>query len=385
MEQNKKTRRRWPLILACVLLAVVLVVVGVAVYMYSQISAIFDTGEVGSLSQTQDPDIEANGERFYNLLVFGIDYDADDSGRTYAEGKGMTDVILYVQIDRDTRKVNVLQIPRDTWYGDTMVGDITGYYCKINEVYANGPDQDHLVNNLANEIYELYKLPIDNYVYIEMDAFKTMIDVMGGIEMYVPWDIVYIDKDTKEEVLAVPQGRHKVSGDAAELILRNRNYTQSDYKRLETQQYFYAAVLDYFLNECTLAGYYETCRSIAPYLKTDLDITEIWGLYATMMQVEPEDVYVVRSPGGPLSIDTPRESIPSTSVYYTDRDAMAELLNEHFRDPEMPVDAELLGLPTGYDWPLGKNIDPGRTLGDVDDAIQEAESEQNAASSDSAA
>ena len=317
--------------------------------------------------------------------MFGIDYDADDSGRTYAEGKGMTDVILYVQIDRDTRKVNVLQIPRDTWYGDTMVGDITGYYCKINEVYANGPDQDHLVNNLANEIYELYKLPIDNYVYIEMDAFKTMIDVMGGIEMYVPWDIVYIDKDTKEEVLAVPQGRHKVSGDAAELILRNRNYTQSDYKRLETQQYFYAAVLDYFLNECTLAGYYETCRSIAPYLKTDLDITEIWGLYATMMQVEPEDVYVVRSPGGPLTIDPPRESYPETSVYYTDRDAMAELLNEHFRDPEMPVDAELLGLPTGYDWPLGKNIDPGRTLGDVDDAIQEAESEQNAASSDSAA
>ena len=261
MEQNKKTRRRWPLILACVLLAVVLVVAGVAVYMYSQISAIFDTAEVGSLSQTQDPDIEANGERFYNLLVFGIDYDADDSGRTYAEGKGMTDVILYVQIDRDTRKVNVLQIPRDTWYGDTMVGDITGYYCKINEVYANGPDQDHLVNNLANEIYELYKLPIDNYVYIEMDAFKTMIDVMGGIEMYVPWDIVYIDKDTKEEVLAVPQGRHKVSGDAAELILRNRNYTQSDYKRLETQQYFYAAVLDYFLNECTLAA---TTRPAGP-------------------------------------------------------------------------------------------------------------------------
>ena len=383
MEQHKKGRRRWPLVLICVVLALVLAVAGVAAYMYSQISAIFDTGEVGSLSQTQDPDIEANGERFYNLLVFGIDYDADDSGRTYAEGKGNTDVILYVQIDRDNRKVNVLQIPRDSWYGETMVGGITGYQCKINEVYANGPDQDHLVNNLANQIYEMYKLPIDNYVYIEMDAFKTMIDVMGGIEMYVPWDIVYIDKDTKEEVLAVPQGRHKVSGDAAELILRNRNYAQSDYKRLETQQYFYAAVMEYFLNECTLAGYYDTCRSIAPYLKTDLDITEIWGLYATMMQVEPSDIYVVRSPGGPLTIDPPRGGDP-TSVYYTDRDAMAQLLNEHFRDPEMPVEAELLNLPTGYEWPLGKNIDPGRTLGDVDQAIQDAESGQTA-SSDSAA
>ena len=374
MEQNKKTRRRWPLILACVLLAVVLVVAGVAVYMYSQISAIFDTAEVGSLSQTQDPDIEANGERFYNLLVFGIDYDADDSGRTYAEGKGMTDVILYVQIDRDTRKVNVLQIPRDTWYGDTMVGDITGYYCKINEVYANGPDQDHLVNNLANEIYELYKLPIDNYVYIEMDAFKTMIDVMGGIEMYVPWDIVYIDKDTKEEVLAVPQGRHKVSGDAAELILRNRNYTQSDYKRLETQQYFYAAVLDYFLNECTLAGYYETCRSIAPYLKTDLDITEIWGLYATMLKVEPENIYIVRAPGGAANING------HTQVYYVDRESCAEILNEHFRSPEAPVEAEKLGLITGQTYLYGMNIDEGRTMGDVMTDAEEGEAELAASS-----
>ena len=378
MEQNKKTRRRWPLILACVLLAVVLVVAGVAVYMYSQISAIFDTAEVGSLSQTQDPDIEANGERFYNLLVFGIDYDADDSGRTYAEGKGMTDVILYVQIDRDTRKVNVLQIPRDTWYGDTMVGDITGYQCKINEVYANGPDQDHLVNNLANEIYELYKLPIDNYVYIEMDAFKTMIDVMGGIEMYVPWDIVYKDKTTGEEVLAVPQGRHKVSGDAAELILRNRNYAQSDYKRLETQQYFYAALVKTFLEDYTLADYYTTCKLIAHYINTSLDITDIWGLYDTMLKIEPENIFIVRAPGGAAHING------HTWVYYIDRENCARILNEHFRSPDKPVPAEELGLATGYEYISGMNVDEGRTMGSVMEAAEEGQQELDAASSSSA-
>ena len=81
---------------------------------YKDVGGIFDTGEAGKLNQITDEDIEAGGERFYNLLLLGIDYDADDSGRDYAEGKGNTDVILYVQVNRDNGKVNVLQIPRDS-------------------------------------------------------------------------------------------------------------------------------------------------------------------------------------------------------------------------------------------------------------------------------
>lgn len=377
-----KGRRKWPWVALGCVAAALLLVVAVAWHLYSQVAEVFEPGAAGTLNQSTDPNIEANGERFYNLLVLGIDYDEEDGARTYAEGKGMTDVIMYVQVDRDTNKINVLQIPRDTYYGDTMAGGVTAYECKINEVYANGPDQENLINNLANEIYELYKLPIDNYVTIEMDAFKTLLNNMGGIDMYVPWDIILKDQATGKEELLVPQGEHHINGDIAELILRNRNYAQADYKRLETQQYFYAAVVDYFLNECDLAGYYNNCRTVAHYLNTDLDITEIWGLYATMTKVEPEDIYIVRSPGGPLDVTRPREPDGrKASVYYTDRDAMAELLNEHFRDPEMPVAAEKLGLPTGFDWPLGKNIDPGRTLGDVDASIQQAQSDADSGAS----
>ena len=34
------------------------------------------------------------------------------------KAKGNTDVILYVQVNRDNGKVNVLQIPRDSYIGD---------------------------------------------------------------------------------------------------------------------------------------------------------------------------------------------------------------------------------------------------------------------------
>ncbi len=141
----------------------------------------------------------------------------------------------------------------------------------------------------------MFKLPVDNYVTIDMNAFKTMLNVMGGITMYVPWDI--IDKTTGE--LLVPQGTHQISGDTAEVILRNPgNYAQADYKRLETQQYFYAALVRTFLQEYDLADYYKACKNVAYYINTDLDLTEIYGLYATMTKVNPSDIYIVRLPGG---------------------------------------------------------------------------------------
>ena len=359
--QRIRQAATWKKVVAVVLVVVLILAVAVGC-VYKDVGGIFDTGEAGKLNQITDEDIEAGGTRFYNLLLLGIDYDADDSGRDYAEGKGNTDVILYVQVNRDTGKVNVLQIPRDSYIGDYIdeAKGCTSPTGKINSVYALGPDQDNLINNIANKIYEMFKLPVDNYVTIDMNAFKTMLNVMGGITMYVPWDIT--DKTTGE--LLVPQGTHQISGDTAEVILRNRNYAQADYKRLETQQYFYAALVRTFLQEYDLADYYKACKNVAYYINTDLDLTEIYGLYATMTKVNPSDIYIVRLPGGGYDY-TPTFGSASQSGYALDRDAVATLLNEHFREADHPVEADKLDIPTDVEWPYGVTNDPGKTLGDV--------------------
>ena len=367
---NKPKNKRGAVKLALIVLAVVLLAAcGTVWYLYSQVAPALDEGEAGQLNQVKDPDLEAEGDRTYNLLLLGIDYDTD---RDYAEGKGNTDVILYLQIDRDAGTVNAFQIPRDTYYGEDMGDGKKAIYGKINEVYANGPDQENLINNIANMIYRLYKLPVDDYVTIDMNAFKTMLNNMGGIEMYVPWDIVTVDKDTGKEDLVCSQGTHLISGDTAELILRNRNYATADYKRLETQQYFYAALVKTFLEDYTLADYYSTCKVIAHYINTSLDITDIWGLYGTMLKVQPENIFIVRAPGGAAHINGHKW------VYYTDRDSCARILNEHFRSPDKPVAAEDLGLATGYEYISGSNVDEGRTMGSVMDAAQEGQQELDA-------
>ena len=110
---SKPKKKTQALKLALVVLAVVLLAAcGTLWYMYSQVAPALDEGEAGQLNQVKDPDLEAEGDRTYNLLLLGIDYDTD---RDYGEGKGMTDVILYVQIDRDAGTVNAFQIPRDAY------------------------------------------------------------------------------------------------------------------------------------------------------------------------------------------------------------------------------------------------------------------------------
>lgn len=372
---SKPTKKASALKLALAVLAVLLLAAcGTMWYLYSQVAPALDEGEAGQLNQVKDPDLEAEGDRTYNLLLLGIDYDTD---RDYAEGKGNTDVILYLQIDRNAGTVNAFQIPRDTYYGEDMGEGRKAIEGKINEVYANGPDQENLINNIANMMYELFKLPVDDYVTIDMAAFKTMLNNMGGIEMYVPWDIVTVDKNTGKEDVVAKQGTHLISGDTAELILRNRNYATADYQRLETQQYFYAALVKSLLEDYTLADYYSTCKVIAHYINTSLDITDIWGLYGTMLKVKPENIYIVRAPGGAAHINGHKW------VYYIDRENCARILNEHFRSPDKPVAAEDLGLATGYEYISGMNVDEGRTMGSVMSAAEEGQQELNAASSTS--
>ncbi len=359
--------------------AALVVLLAVGGYLYSQVAPALSSGDAGDLNQVTDADIEASGERFYNLLVLGIDYDKEDNGRDYAEGKGNTDVIMYVQIDRDSGKVNILQIPRDSYTGpdigsaEKTVHSPTG---KINTVYANGPDQENLINNIANQIYQMFKLPVDNYVTIDMDAFKTLLNAQGGIKMYVPWDIVHTEKDPKtgkviSETVLVEQGTRWVSGDTAEVILRNRNYAQADYKRLETQQYFYAALVRTFLEDYKLADYYSACKNVAHYINTDLDISEIWGLYGTFTKIDPANIFIIRLPGG----GTRMPDYPSQDVYALDRDKTAEILNTYFRTPENPVPAEKLNIATeadGVTWPYGVTSDPGKALGDVNNGSEAA-------------
>ena len=278
--------------------------------------------------------IESTPEEFKGdwatFLIAGISNDPNDLD--YPEeynGVGMTDIIMYVSYDLKNNRVNVLQIPRDSY-----IGDVTSTH-KINAAYGQGRYKDDPISNLAEVIQQQYKLPIDYYCTVDIQGFTEIIDLMGGIDMYLPYD-VYDDLGN-----TVYAGENHIDGATARWILRQRHcYAQADIQRMETQQFFYAACFKLF-KTCTVRDLTKHVLPVVAYrVNTDMDMDAMTRLAMSMMKLDGSNIYITKLLGGATMVD-------GQSVFVINPERAADQLNTYFRPYGTPVSAEELGCPKG--------------------------------------
>ena len=179
-------------------MAVIAVVSGVVVYGVSMLNKVEDSLRPDDSTPTIQEEVKTAEEYkgdVVNILVCGIDY---EEGRNYSDASsndGMTDMILYCQFDIKNGALHMLQIPRNSLVatqnrkitlsnGKTYAA--TNY--QINSVaLSNGGS----IAALADVIYDQYRLPVDYYVSVDMQALVEMVDNFGGIEVYIPHDMSY--------------------------------------------------------------------------------------------------------------------------------------------------------------------------------------------------
>lgn len=357
-----KPKRRVGLWIAVAVAALLVAVVAIALKVYFEYDSLLETGSAGNLPTSyqpiggaeSDPLADVEEKDVYNLLLAVIDNGVTEEERSYGEGLGNTDLLMYIRLDHKNNKLSILQIPRDTYVGPELAEQ---YTAKINGAFLHGPEEENRIANTANVVYQLFGLKADNYVVMDLNAFRTMVDTMGGIWMHIPRDLV----DKKGNVV-FQEGDVKVDGQSAELILRNRNTARSDYDRLELQQSFYAAVFKTFMNDYPIGDAMKVAKMVAHYVNTDLSLMDLAGLYLSLKDLTAADVYMVRCAGGPITVDG------NGSLYGIEKEYTAKILNEHFRPEGVTVSADQLGLPD-VEFPLGVNYDEGRTL----DGVQTAE------------
>lgn len=259
-----------------------------------------------------------------NVLVCGIDY---EEGRTHA----LTDMILYVNFDVKNSKVNMLQIPRDTYVGGEYSSN-----GKINGVAAKAGENGNLnISALADRINAMFQLPIDGYITIDMDSMKELVNYLGGVEVYVPRDMEY--NGSKLE-----QGYRMLDGDAAEFFVRNRHgdgYATGDFARLEMQRYFYAGLFKALL-QMTPGDIAKMFPVYLKYVKTDMGITDLVGIGLSALKVSTQNIMMCRVPeyGGAELYQGEH------AVNVVARQETAGLLNTYFRSYGAPVDAAALQL-----------------------------------------
>lgn len=123
------------------------------------------------------------------FLVVGAD--ATDPDYRY----GLSDVMRIVRIDFMQPKVSILTLPRDLWVKYPNIKDepercpVEG---KLNQAYFFGnPGKSCYAGSgegpglLAETIASNFDLFSDHYVAINETVFQSMIDAMGGVELYL--------------------------------------------------------------------------------------------------------------------------------------------------------------------------------------------------------
>ena len=352
-KKKKKTPMWLPL---AVTLAVVAVISGVVIYAASMVNKVEENikpeDSAASLVEEIQTLEEYKGD-VVNILVCGIDY---EEGRAYSSdgtNDGMTDMILYCQFDIKGGALRMLQIPRNSLVAtkgrkvnlsNGKTYSVSNY--QINSVaLSNGGN----IAALAEVIYDQYKLPIDYYVTIDMQALVEMVDNFGGIEVYIPHDMSFAGS-------ALKQGYRNLDGSSAEFFVRCRHgegYSNSDIDRLNMQRYFYAGLFKRVRSMGITDVLSQLDLVFSNYIHTDMDLTTIAKMLVSFTRIDSANIMLAQTPvfmGVPNVGKT--DSFDGYSCVVPDAGSIAELLNTYFRNYTGPVSAEELNLVTN-DWPHG--------------------------------
>ena len=352
-KKKKKTPMWLPL---AVTLAVVAVISGVVIYAVSMVNKVEENikpeENAASLVEEIQSLEECKGD-VVNILVCGIDY---EEGRAYSSdgtNDGMTDMILYCQFDIKGGALRMLQIPRNSLVATKSrklnLSNGKTYSASNYQINSVALSNGGNIAALAEVIYDQYKLPIDYYVTIDMQALVEMVDNFGGIEVYIPHDMSFAGS-------ALKQGYRNLDGSAAEFFVRCRHgegYSNSDIDRLNMQRYFYAGLFKRVRSMGITDVLSQLDLVFSNYIHTDMDLTTIAKMLVSFTRIDSANIMLAQTPvfmGVPNVGKT--DSFDGYSCVVPDAGSIAELLNTYFRNYTGPVSAEELNLVTN-DWPHG--------------------------------
>jgi LCP family protein required for cell wall assembly len=236
---KKKLRPRWGRIALAGGLVVVLIVSGFALWSYLYLKNVNDhlkrTESIDSMVGPNRPAKTVDGA--LNILMLGSD-SRDPSLPVDVGGNWRTDTIELMHIPASHDKAYVIAFPRDLYvhvpqsktsqYGNTMA--------KMNAAAAWGG-----VPLTVQTVEEYTGVRIDHLALIDFAGFISVVDALGGIDMYVDQTITSIHPPHRTFYKGT---RHFDGADALDYVRQRYQFADGDFTRIKHQQAFLKAVLD---------------------------------------------------------------------------------------------------------------------------------------------
>jgi len=206
------------------------------------------------------------------------------------------DVMMLANFNPETMKINIMSIPRDT----KVI--IKNKEHKINYAYPSGG-----VELAAKTVSELLDVNIKYYVFVDTEAFRKIIDLLGGVDYYIPVDLDY-DDPTQNLHIHLKKGQQTLNGAQAEQFIRFRKpnkwtkelrqyYDGSDIKRTEAQQNFIRELMRQKLNIQYLPKLTSIINTLFENIETNFTLNEVVKMTGFISKFRIDNVNFISMPG----------------------------------------------------------------------------------------
>jgi LCP family protein required for cell wall assembly len=218
--------RRWGRRIGAVLLVLVVLLVGLAVWVDTRLN------RVDALPDYQGRPAATPGADW--LIVGSDSREGLDEGRRRQLGTGQAagrraDTMMLLHIPRGTGKPTLVSLPRDSYVPIPGRGRN-----KLNAAFAFGGPQ-----LLARTVEQVTGIRVDRYMEVGFDGFATVVDAVGGVQ-------ICPERAMRDPMagLNVKAGCQVVASRQALAYVRTRAGGRGDLDRVERQQEFLGALID---------------------------------------------------------------------------------------------------------------------------------------------
>ncbi|MBD2136713.1 LCP family protein [Anabaena sp. FACHB-1237] len=222
-----------------------------------------------------------------NILVMGIEPVKGAVDGSLESFSGSSDTMMLVRVNPSDKSIRLLSIPRGTMIAIPEQG-----LNKVSEANAKGGPV------LAARVVSrsLSNAPIDRYIRISTGSFRQLVNLLGGVDVFVPQAMNYQDTSSGFNMNLV-SGWQTLNGEQAEAFARYTEGFMGDLPRVQRQQTLITALMQRLSNPSVLNRLPQLTRIMRKYFDTNLKTEEIMALANFSLTVEREKFQMAMLPG----------------------------------------------------------------------------------------
>ncbi|WP_238343577.1 LCP family protein [Gracilibacillus saliphilus] len=327
MSTQKAKSKKWKKRIIRILLFLLIFVIGYGFYLFIHVYGATKEAHVEIDREEGKSELRKEavtiGDEPISILLIGVE-DYETNGQN-----GRADTQIVVTLNPNTEQVTMTSVPRDTRmeFTEQEAGRYAGFH-KINASYTYGSISGYGENKLTMEkAEELLNIPIDEYVAVNFDGFRDIVDALGGVTIdikepfweknfYIGGERIYFDK-----------GESKLNGEEALAFVRMRKRAvNNSYSRDERQRQFIQATINQAISTGTLFKIEEITNILGKNITTSLSPKELFHLQQIYSFIDTSDIKTFEIDGQDQIMDNIYYFIPAEdSIYYVAKQLKQEL------------------------------------------------------------